>query len=184
MDVKYLYHYYDERTGPFLSLSRLSIEDAAAVQREFKKEDATFAAKRGEDYVKRRRELEELAYREFLKKGGKPRSRYPQYMVVEECPWLETWYVSPRQLRIPMAALNPKEISYSYGDLFPTFSEAPGEKKEYWKKIYSWDEMRTLIDKYGLPQTWNGDGKYGPERYIEAQVWAPREEILRKVERR
>ena len=28
------------------------------------------------------------------------------------------------------------------------------------------------IQKYGLPQDWNDDGKYGPERYIEVQVWS------------
>ena len=28
-----------------------------------------------------------------------------------------------------------------------------------------------MIEKYGFPQVWNGDGTYGPERYIEVQVW-------------
>ena len=28
--------------------------------------------------------------------------------------------------------------------------------------------------KYGLPQDWNPDGKYGPERYVEAHVWSDR----------
>ena len=27
------------------------------------------------------------------------------------------------------------------------------------------------IQQYGLPQDWNADGKGGPERYIEAQIW-------------
>ena len=27
-------------------------------------------------------------------------------------------------------------------------------------------------DKYGFPQDWNDDGKYGPERYIEAHIWS------------
>ena len=31
-----------------------------------------------------------------------------------------------------------------------------------------------IIKKYGLPQDWNPDGKYGPERYVEAHVWSDR----------
>ena len=26
--------------------------------------------------------------------------------------------------------------------------------------------------KYGLPKVWNADGKFGPERYIEAHIWS------------
>ena len=29
-----------------------------------------------------------------------------------------------------------------------------------------------LIAKYGLPQDWNADGRYGPERYIETHIWS------------
>jgi len=32
-------------------------------------------------------------------------------------------------------------------------------------------ELPEVIRLYGLPQEWNKDGKLGPERYIEAQVW-------------
>jgi len=28
-----------------------------------------------------------------------------------------------------------------------------------------------LIAEFGLPQDWNPEGKRGPDRYIEAQVW-------------
>ncbi|MDE5802256.1 MAG: hypothetical protein K2I22_04980 [Lachnospiraceae bacterium] len=33
-------------------------------------------------------------------------------------------------------------------------------------------DILEIIDKYGLPQDWNDDGKYGPERYIEVHVWS------------
>ena len=33
-------------------------------------------------------------------------------------------------------------------------------------------EILRIIDKYGLPQDWNPDGVYGPERYVEAHVWS------------
>ena len=37
-----------------------------------------------------------------------------------------------------------------------------------------YDEIIGVIKKYGLPQNWNPDGKYGPERYVEAHVWSDR----------
>ena len=43
--------------------------------------------------------------------------------------------------------------------------------KEYRKKLYTYEEILKIIDKYGLPQVWNSDGKYGPERYVEAHIW-------------
>ena len=39
--------------------------------------------------------------------------------------------------------------------------------------LQSWyEEILKIIDKYGLPQDWNPDGKYGPERYVEVHVWS------------
>ncbi len=35
-----------------------------------------------------------------------------------------------------------------------------------------YDEILEIIKKYGMPQDWNDDGKYGPERYIEAHIWS------------
>lgn len=56
--------------------------------------------------------------------------------------------------------------------MFPTFSSAISDKKEYRKKVYTYSEILRAIEKYGLPQQWNSDGKSGPERYIEVQVWS------------
>ena len=52
----------------------------------------------------------------------------------------------------------------------PTFNYDDG--KEYRKKVYMYDELLEIIKKYGMPQEWNDDGKYGPERYIEAHIWS------------
>jgi hypothetical protein len=35
-----------------------------------------------------------------------------------------------------------------------------------------YDEILEIINKYGLPQDWNNDGQFGPERYIEVQIWS------------
>jgi hypothetical protein len=37
--------------------------------------------------------------------------------------------------------------------------------------VYTWDELPELLERYGLPQSWNPNGELVPERYIEAQLW-------------
>jgi hypothetical protein len=170
-EIKHFYHYYEKRKGPFVNLSGLDIADAKKIQIRLAKNEKVFAAKRPDDYLERRHELENIAYRLFLRKGGKPRKRYPHYMVLEECRWLETWYESPAFIKIPIASFDMNTVSFSYGDLFPTFDETANDGKEYRKKIYTYEEILALIKKYGLPQVWNPDGTYGPERYVEAHVW-------------
>ena len=53
----------------------------------------------------------------------------------------------------------------------PAFSPRIKEGKEYRKKLYTYEEILDIIDRYGLPQDWNDDGAHGLERYIEVQVW-------------
>lgn len=171
-DVHDLYHYYDEATGPFRNLSDLSPEEAEAVQERLRREGGTFAARRSADYLTVRRELEEVARRLFQAKGGAPARERPHYMTLGACPWLLGWYRCGRELRIPAAAFDPRTVSFTYGDLFPTMRYRDG--KPYRGQVYTWNEIRELIHRYGLPQQWNGDGSGGPERYIEAQVWDDR----------
>ena len=40
-----------------------------------------------------------------------------------------------------------------------------------WYTKYNYDEILGIIDKYGLPQIWNPDFEYGPEYYVEVQMW-------------
>jgi len=35
-----------------------------------------------------------------------------------------------------------------------------------------YDDILKIIEKYGLPQDWNADGRCGPERYVEVHVWS------------
>lgn len=171
MAIRHFYHYFDASRGPFLNLSALSLEEGALVQNGFEDKAEWFASRRDGGYVKRRRELEALARDLFVEKGGKPRSDYPHYLVIEACAWLETWYPNPRHVAIPVEKCRLEAVSFSYGDLFPTFSGRVDDGKEYRRKIYRYDEILELIGKYGLPQEWNPDGTSGPERYIEVQYW-------------
>lgn len=62
-------------------------------------------------------------------------------------------------------------ISFTYGDMFPTFSQRICDGREYRNNVYTYQEILQLINQYGLPQIWNPNGEHGPERYIEAQIW-------------
>lgn len=168
-----LYHYFDKTIGPFKNLSDLSMNDANKVLQEITStKPTTQCAKRNSDYMQARAYYENILRSEFLKKGGFIQRKAPHYMVVEHSPWLSSWYENSAYIRIPIEEFDLRTISFTYGDSHPTFSERVNDGKEYRKKLYTYDEILQIIARYGLPQEWNNDGKYGPERYIEAHIWS------------
>lgn len=169
MDYHYLFHYYDESTGPFRNLSDLSPESAETVLQVIREQSKGFASQRSADYLQIRRSLEQRAREQFIAKGGKPVRRHPHYMTLGRCPWLQQWYPQGMELNIPVAAFNPERISFTYGDLFPTMRYADG--KPYRGQVYTLKEILEVVREYGLPQKWNAAGDSGPERYVEVQIW-------------
>ncbi len=169
----YLYHYYDKTIGPFKNLSDLSIEEANNVLHKIAKTKPNVqCAKRQADYMQLRIYYENILRNEFQKKGGIIYRKVPHYMVVEHNPWLSTWYENSTFIKIPIEEFDLRTVSFTYGDSHPTFSDRVNDGKEYRKKLYTYDEILEVIEKYGLPQNWNDDGRYGPERYIEAHIWS------------
>ena len=179
--VEYLYHYYEKSNGPFKNLSDLAIDEAQKVLNEIKLKNEVFASHRYEGYLERRKELEQTARNIFISKGGKPIRNVPHYMVIGECEWLQSWYKEGEYERIHISKFKLDTISFSYGDLFPTFSLHVTDNREYRKNVYTYEEIIVLIQKYGLPQYWNEDGRYGPERYIEVQVWSDEQLMKRGI---
>ena len=177
-----LYHYYDKRTGPFRSLTAYEPEEARALLEKVRKEfPGSMCAQRDAEYVQRRMNCEATVRKAFAAKGGAPEINTPYYMVVEFSPWLSTWYEQGAYLKVPAERFDLKTISFTYGDSMPTFSDRCADGKEYRKQVYFYDEILKIIEKYGLPQDWNDDGKYGPERYIEVQVWS--DKVIRELVR-
>jgi hypothetical protein len=171
----YLYHYYDKSVGPFVNLSDLPPEEAEAVLAAIKeKKPNVQSAKRHPTYIEDRRAYEEILRQEFAKKGGKLLRKAPHYMVVEHSPWLSTWFENSATIRIPIEAFDTATISFTYGDSHPVFSPRPNKMdgQEYRKRLYTYEEILGIIEKYGLPQDWNDDGAHGPQRYIEAHIWS------------
>lgn len=169
----YLYHYYDKTVGPFRSLSDVSVEQAKSVLESIKTaKPNSQCAQRHDKYIEYRRNCERILRTEFSKKGGKILRSAPHYMVVEHSPWLSSWYENCAFIKIAVEEFDTDTLSFTYGDSMPTFSDRINDGKEYRKKLYTYDEILKVIEKYGLPQDWNDDGQYGPERYIEVHVWS------------
>lgn len=168
-----LYHYYDKTIGPFRNLSDISAEEANRVLKEIaEKKPNVQCAKRNPEYMQMRAYYENILRSEFQKKGGLIQRKVPHYMVVEHSPWLSTWYENSAFIKIPIEEFDLRTVSFTYGDSHPTFSERVNDGKEYRKKLYTYDEILEVIAKYGLPQDWNDDGRFGPERYVEAHIWS------------
>lgn len=169
----YLYHFFDHRTGPFKSLTGLPDKEAKDILNRIKEErQGSMCAKRDDQYLERRKNLEGILKKEFISKGGTVYRDTPHYMVLGFSDWLNTWYEQTEYIKIPVEEFDLKSVSFTYGDSMPTFSDKVDDNKEYRKKLYFYDEICELIERYGWPQEWNADGRSGPERYIEAHVWS------------
>lgn len=166
---EYIVHYYEAEGGPFRSLSDLGSEEAEAVLAKIRAEGVVFASKRNGEYFSVRRTLEERVRQLFIAKGGQPKRLHPHYFILGHCDWVKSWFREGRALQIPLHGVDSRVISFTYGDSFPAMRYQDG--KPYRGKVYVLAELPNLIELYGLPQVWNPEGRYGPERYIEAQVW-------------
>ena len=175
----YLYHYFDKRTGPFKSMTALPEDEGKRLLEQIKAQrPGSMCAQRDKEYIANRSNCEKILQKEFQAKGGIIEIPHPHYMVVEHSPWLYSWYEQPDYIKIPVEEFDTRKISFTYGDSMPTFSPKVNDGKEYRRKLYTYDEIQEIIDKYGLPQEWNNDGVHGPERYIEVHVWS--DETIRK----
>ena len=165
----FLTHYYENAAGPFSNLSTLSLEHAEQILDEIRSSGSRFASQRSSDYMSRRFALEDKIRSLFEVKGGLPKLARPHYMILGTCPWLKTWYVAGRELQIKLDSIPESCASFTYGDSFPAMNYNDGKPTR--GQVYTRNELAELIERYGLPQVWNPDGKGGPERYIEAQIW-------------
>jgi len=171
--VIYLYHYFERKVGPFVSLSDLSVAEAMKIQAELDKQNTTFhAGMRGEKYYERRKVLEQLVRAMFIEKGGQPVLLTPHYMVIGECPWLASWFEDGDYIKIPIDEFDLNTVSFTYGDTFPTFSPNVTDGLEYRRQVYTYKEILRIIEKYGLPQDFWNEPVFAQPAYVEAQVWS------------
>ena len=166
-----IYHYYEKKIGPFINLSDLPLEKANMIMDDIRQKGDSFVAQRTPDYLVKRFMLKDKARELFISKGGKPERLRPHYLTLGSCmnEFKTLWFKECKELEIPLSAISSGAVSFTYGDLFPCMY-AP-DNKPWRRQVYTLEEIESVVEKYGLPQEWNPDGKQGIVRYIEAQLW-------------
>ena len=123
----YLYHYFDKKRGPFLSLSDLSDDQVQKLINNYRAEDKSSGMKTvvgsvySDENIGIRRNQEYMTRTTFIEKGGKPVRQFPYYMILgNDDPsfqkGLEGWYHYGESIKIPVEEFDMATISFTYGD--------------------------------------------------------------------
>lgn len=167
----YRYFYLNHEKDIFANLSQLEY-DSADEYLKYIKEHHLAVQSYNENYLRCRFNTETALYTQFVLKGGKPRIKHPYYFTLGKC---DEWFYGRKNsfgcVEFLLEEFDPSEISFTYGDSVPTFMEEFQDGKEYRSQVYTVSEIREVIKKYGMPNIWNTFEKFGPENYIEVQVW-------------
>ena len=181
-DIDHLYHYYEKGQPPFRSLTALPFSEAETVLRELQARNENLVHPHIEWFLQWRYDMDKKIRNEFIKIGGKPIRATPIYFTLGANKGVSTWFEDPVFIKIPIGEFDPDTVSFSYGDVLAVFNPALNTGEEYWGKVYRYDDMLTLIEKYGYPEDpeYNGvkgiiptDKPLGDYlKYIEAHVWS------------
>ncbi|MEL7001229.1 MAG: hypothetical protein AAFN93_00700 [Bacteroidota bacterium] len=173
---EYLYHYYELENGPFRNITRNKLERAKEIQNSI---SVGINSKRPPNYIELRFALEKRLKDAFTIKGGQPTRDDPFYFTLGECDWLKSMYSNPGVVKIPLANLDFKYLTFTYPDSMVSFQFGDEPKlatyrKEVNGKVFLFDEIeKEIISKYGIPsqEKWESDESMKYDRYIEAQLW-------------
>jgi hypothetical protein len=179
-----LAHLYRRGTIPFSSISALPDVEAIDVMRALYMEGSVIweRFKEPADYLRLRRQVEEWLRREFIAKGGQPRTDHPVYMVWGRSKWMETMIdevtlATTEEIRVPLSLFSEHVLSFTYPDSMVSFllniERNPAYYlPEYHGQVFTYSEMRAILEANGLPgYRWGSELPGGMANYIEAQVW-------------
>jgi hypothetical protein len=124
----------------------------------------------------------------FIAVGGKPLRPVPVYFTLGANKGVSTWFENTAVIQIPVKEFDLDTVSFTYGDTVAAFHPKLYTNEEWWSKVYRYDEILKLIEKYGYPEDPEYDGAKGilPKdkplghylKYIEAHIWS--DEVLDK----
>ncbi len=182
--VDYLTHYYRRGTEPFRSLSDLPDAEALALMAGLYVEGSVIWERFGDPggYLRARRLTERWLYAQFVAKGGRPRLRYPIYMVLGSPKWIARMadpgtLATTAEVRVPLSALTDDDVSFTYPDSMVTLLMAEERDARYYQpdyhgKLFTLTEIREIVRRKGLPdEGWETNVPDTLAHYIEAQVW-------------
>ena len=171
-----LVHLYKNPDGPFQSISELPHADASRLMDEMTDANTwhtpRFTREKRKEYMNARRRSEERLRCAFVAKGGRPSREHPYYLALET-PEVQTFWPAAKCVRVPLVALPPDVVSFTYLDsmvcdaLLNDPDCVPANCKQFaglscLGQVYRLDELPHLLEEYGFPKG----------TYVEAQVWA------------
>lgn len=178
--IDYLTHYFLKETSPFLSLTRLTYNDALILSNNLKTLPGRAFRRfnNAERYIKERIITEEWLRNEFINLGGKPKAKNPYYFVLGESVYLEEAYEGNfSTIKISLDEIDELELSFTYPDSMATRfilyeTDEVYFNPEYHGKVFNKKGIYDIINKYGLPEEqWRYDPKRRFDYFIEVQVW-------------
>ena len=171
MDI-FRYFYLNRRKDLFSNISEFYNGDTACCLGDLIKNELAFRTYDNR-YIQRRFAAESEMRAQFMQKGGTPVLEHPYYFTLGNC---DDWFYRKKHsfgsIAFDLSEFDKNMVSFTYGDSVPNFMPEYSDGKEYRGKVYTYDEICGLIEKYGYPNVWNAYGEHGPENYIEVQVWS------------
>lgn len=182
MAPQHLTHYH-AAGSPFPALPALPDHEAIAhMERLYRMHQGNVLFERFRDpaaYLRERRESEAWVRAAFAARGGRPVAAHPIAMVLGTSAFIERHAdpVETRQIRIPLSALDEKDVSFTFPDSMVSYGFWKDRVPEYYLpeyhgKVFTMREILELVEARGMPEeTWNA--KLPPDlgAYVEAQVW-------------
>jgi len=175
---KYLYHYYEKSQPPFRTLISLPFEDAKKIVSSWKGVTEAWV----NYFLKLRYERDQTLHEKFTAIGGKPVRTAPIYFTLGPNEGMKTWFDDVDWIKIPISKFDLKTVSFSYGDSFAVFNTELNTGEEWWEKVFYYDDILNLVDKYGFPEDppYHMGKRIFPEgkhinhclKFVEAHVWS------------
>ena len=179
---KFLYHYYERRRTPFLSMSELRPDAFTELMEDLA--NSGTPENRFDELEKRnfyrffRPYVEDKIYHQFIEKGGQPQIAKPRYTTLGPTKWFLDWYQDPAVVEIPLDDIPASAISFTYPDSMMSYLLAEDRfepfakfKMPYHGHVFTLDELPGLIDQYGMPDENDPSNIEHGNRIIEAQIW-------------
>lgn len=172
-DNLYITNYRETGGLPLRNIMRLSKDELYMMTKKLSNNTTSSNDRYGiyfKRYYQKRKSTEEWLYKEFIKNGGKPKTKYPVYFVLCESPNFQKFFGNSEKIQIPIKNIASEHISFTPRDSMH-LKDMGLTKGTVWNK----NDFLSMMNESGKSI---GDfivdlpGMYGSSGgYIEVQLW-------------
>lgn len=160
----FAYRFYGKGTDPTDTISNLGEGELADMIYRNKSQEEI------KELISYRKAKENMMYKMFLRKGGKPKIKYPLYFAIfDKMPdehSIKDRHPNSDMIRIPVNKFDYNTISFTYGLSYYALQRKDNHPTR--RKLYMLDEINDIINEYGLiPYNQYTDD----HMFVELQVW-------------